>query len=209
MSARPGPASRASAADERTFRRRVRARHPRLRRAILADARIHSAHRGRRLEDASGARVALEALRLMWESDSFLGQCLYRLKARLQALGVPILPRVCHRLAIACSQICIGDPVVLQPGVHLVHGQIVIDGIVVVGSSTTIFPFVTIGLVAGELTGPKIGRGVTIGSGAKVLGPVSVGPGAKVGANSVVLDDVPEGATVVGAPARVTVERGG
>ena len=42
-----------------------------------------------------------------------------------------------------------------------------------------------------------------IGAGAKILGTVSLGNGAKVGANAVVLEDVPEGATVVGIPARV------
>jgi len=44
---------------------------------------------------------------------------------------------------------------------------------------------------------------VFIGAGAKILGAVSLGNGAKVGANAVVLDDVPDGATVVGIPARV------
>ena len=43
---------------------------------------------------------------------------------------------------------------------------------------------------------------MVIGSGAQVLGPIEVGAGAKVGANSVVTKDVPEGATVVGIPAR-------
>jgi len=51
--------------------------------------------------------------------------------------------------------------------------------------------------------GAFIGDDVFIGAGAKILGAVSLGNGAKVGANAVVLDDVPEGATVVGIPARV------
>jgi serine O-acetyltransferase len=45
--------------------------------------------------------------------------------------------------------------------------------------------------------------GVIVGSGAQVLGPITVGKDARVGANSVVLRDVPEAATVVGIPARV------
>src|SRR3954468_5169556 len=45
---------------------------------------------------------------------------------------------------------------------------------------------------------PTVGDEVTIGSGAKLLGPVTVGRGAKVGANTVVVADVPENATVVG-----------
>ena len=63
-------------------------------------------------------------------------------------------------------------------------------------------PFVTIGLRAGELQGPVVERGVSIGTGAKVIGPVRVGAGARIGANAVVVGDVAPGATVAGAPAR-------
>jgi serine O-acetyltransferase len=35
------------------------------------------------------------------------------------------------------------------------------------------------------------------------LGPVTIGPHARIGANAVVLNDVPNGATAVGVPARV------
>ena len=47
---------------------------------------------------------------------------------------------------------------------------------------------------------PTLGDNVTVGSGAKLLGPIAVGDGAKVGANTVVVEDVPPGATVVGNP---------
>ena len=40
-------------------------------------------------------------LRLALVSDAYLGQALYRLKASLQARGVPGLPRIAHRLAMA------------------------------------------------------------------------------------------------------------
>ena len=128
---------------------------------------------------------------------------MYRLRSRLRSLRVPVLPRLLHRATIMTSQIYIGDPVVVHPGVHLGHGQIIIDGIVEIHSGTTIFPFVTIGLRAPEYIGPTIGPRVTIGTGAKVLGAVHIGEGARIGANSVVLDDVPAGATAVGSPARI------
>jgi serine O-acetyltransferase len=47
---------------------------------------------------------------------------------------------------------------------------------------------------------PTLGDNVTVGSGAKLLGPIAVGDGAKIGANTVVIEDVPPGATVVGNP---------
>ena len=42
-----------------------------------------------------------------------------------------------------------------------------------------------------------------VGAGAKILGPITVGDNARVGSNSVVVKDVPAGATVVGIPGRV------
>ena len=42
-----------------------------------------------------------------------------------------------------------------------------------------------------------------ISAGAKVLGPFTVGKNAKIGAGSIVLDEVPANATVVGVPGRV------
>jgi len=190
----------APAADE--FWRALRARHPPLRHAIRADAAVNALYRGERHEFRSGLDAALQCARLAWQSDAFAAQMLYRLKARLQARGVPVLPRVAHRLAMVSGQVAIGDPVVIEPGVYLVHGQVVIDGVVEIGAGTVIAPFVTIGLRAGELRGATIERDVSIGTGAKVIGPVRIGAGARIGANAVVVDDVPPGVTVVGAPAR-------
>ena len=51
-----------------------------------------------------------------------------------------------------------------------------------------------------------IGRGVFIGSDTMLVAPVTLGDGARTGAGSVVTDDVPPGATAVGAPARVISE---
>ena len=159
-------------------------------------------HRGERHAFASRLDTVVQILRLAWVSDAFLAQVLYRCKARWQALGIPILPRLAHRLAILTAQVSIGDPVIMQPGVYVVHGQIVIDGLVEIQSGAVISPFVTIGLRSGDVTGPTVQRDVSIGTGAKLIGPVTVGAGARIGANAVVVHDVPPGATVVGAPAR-------
>lgn len=55
---------------------------------------------------------------------------------------------------------------------------------------------------------PTIGSHVLIGCGAKLIGPITIGDGVRIGANAVVLNDVPAGATVVGIPASV-VRNGG
>jgi serine O-acetyltransferase len=44
---------------------------------------------------------------------------------------------------------------------------------------------------------------VVVGAGAKVLGPIRIGNGGRIGSNAVVIRPVPDGATVVGIPARI------
>jgi serine O-acetyltransferase len=180
----------------------IRAKHPPFFEALIADARITALYRSERAEFRGRADALLQALRLMCVSDAFLGQALYRAKARLQSLGVPVLPFIAHRLAMMTAQVCIGDPVVVRPGIYLAHGQVVIDGFVEIHRGVVIFPWVTIGLRSGDVRGPTIGKDVHIGTGAKVIGPVTVHKGARIGANAVVVADVASGTTVVGAPAR-------
>ncbi|AIZ80224.1 serine O-acetyltransferase [Actinobacillus equuli subsp. equuli] len=50
---------------------------------------------------------------------------------------------------------------------------------------------------------PKIREGVMIGAGAKILGNIEIGRYSKIGANSVVLQPVPDHATAAGVPARI------
>ena len=102
---------------------------------------------------------------------------------------------------MALAQVSIGDPVLVHGGVYILHGQVVIDGIVEIQPGAVIGPFVTIGLRAGDVRGATIERDVSIGTGAKVIGPVRIGAGRAIGANAVVVDDVAPGVTVVGAPA--------
>ena len=54
---------------------------------------------------------------------------------------------------------------------------------------------------------PTIGNRVVIGTAAIVLGPILIGDDARVGANSVVVNPVPAGKTVVGIPGRIVEDR--
>lgn len=183
------------------LRREIRANHPGLREAIVADARLALDQRGEP-ELRPGVEAVLQIVRLCWSSDAFLAQAIYRLKAALLRRGVPILPRICHRLSIMIAGVMIGDPVLISPGLHLLHGRVVIDGITEIRPGVVIGPFVTIGLTSGEMMGPTIEEEVKVGAGAVVLGKLTVGKRARIGANAAVLRDIPEGATVTGVPGR-------
>ena len=175
---------------------------PRFLDAVLADARVAAAFRGERHQFRSRLDGMIQALRLMLVTDAFLGQSAYRLKARLQALRIPVLPALAHRVAMMTAQITISDAAVLKPGVFIPHGQVVIQGMTTVHAGAILYPWITIGLIGTSLVGPTIGPRASIGTGAKVLGPIEVGGNARVGANSVVLNDVAPNTTAVGAPAK-------
>jgi serine O-acetyltransferase len=83
------------------------------------------------------------------------------------------------------------------------HGMgVVIGETAVIGDDCTLYHGVTLGGTSWKKgkRHPTLGDGVVIGAGAKVLGPIEVGDGARIGSNSVVLKNVPAGATVVGIP---------
>lgn len=50
---------------------------------------------------------------------------------------------------------------------------------------------------------PILGDNVTVCANASIMGPIRIGDGAVVGACSLVLHDVPPGATVIGVPGRI------
>ena len=86
------------------------------------------------------------------------------------------------------------------------HGAgVVICETAIIGDDVTIYHGVTLGGVSWTpgRRHPQIGDHVLIGAGAKILGPIKVGSGARIGANSVVIEDVPESATVVGIPGKI------
>jgi serine O-acetyltransferase len=182
--------------------REIRSTHPPFMEALLADARIAAAFRGERHEFRSRLDGFLQALRLMLDSDAFLALAAYRIKARLQRLGVPVVPAIAHRIAMISAQVSIADTAIVAPGVLIPNGQVVIYGFVEIEPAVVIQPWVTLGPVGSGVVGPKIRAFARIGTGAKVMGDLEVGANARVGINAVVLDDVPPNTTVVGIPAK-------
>ncbi len=86
------------------------------------------------------------------------------------------------------------------------HGTgVVIGETAEIGDDVTLYQGVTLGgrtLNKGKRH-PTLGNRVVVGAGAKILGPFIVGDDARIGSNAVVLEAVPEGATVVGVPGKV------
>jgi serine O-acetyltransferase len=127
----------------------------------------------------------------------------HRAAHALLRAGVPVLPRVIAYVTRAVTGVEIHPAAVIGREFFVDHGAgVVIGETAVIGDRVTLYQGVTLG-GTGFQRGkrhPTLGDNVTVGSGAKLLGPIAVGDGAKVGANTVVVEDVPPGATVVGNP---------
>jgi serine O-acetyltransferase len=90
------------------------------------------------------------------------------------------------------------------------HGMgVVIGETAEIGDDCTLYQGVTLGGTSWQKgkRHPTLGNNVVVGAGAKVLGPFTVGDGARIGSNSVVVREVPPGATVVGVPGRLVAKQ--
>jgi serine O-acetyltransferase len=91
------------------------------------------------------------------------------------------------------------------------HGMgVVIGETAEIGDDCTLYQGVTLGgtsLDRGRKRHPTLGNGVIVSVHAQVLGPFRVGDGARIGAQAVVLSEVPDGATMVGIPAKPVARR--
>ncbi|WP_298303920.1 serine O-acetyltransferase EpsC [uncultured Erythrobacter sp.] len=90
------------------------------------------------------------------------------------------------------------------------HGFTVIGETAEIGDNVTIYQCVTLGGTnptngKGGKRHPTVCDNVIIGSGAQVIGPITVGERARIGANAVVMEEVPAGATMVAIKARSTL----
>ncbi|MFA4991412.1 MAG: serine O-acetyltransferase [Candidatus Omnitrophota bacterium] len=94
--------------------------------------------------------------------------------------------------------------------VFIDHGMgVVIGETSDVGDDTIIYKGVVLGGTSLEKgkRHPTLGKNVVVGSNACILGPIKIGDGAKIGSGSVVVKDVPNGATVVGVPGKVVEKK--
>lgn len=144
-----------------------------------------------------------------WRHPGFWAGATYRFGAwchglRCAPLRIALL--VLYKVATVpwrLRSVCIPARARIGPGLCLLEPHnVLIAPETRIGEDFTVYHEVTIG--RGPSPGlPVVGRGVTIHPGAKVLGGIAIGDAARVGANVVATRDVPAGATVLTAPARV------
>jgi serine O-acetyltransferase len=137
---------------------------------------------------------------------------IHRWSQRFRRAGFHSIARGCAHFARAITGIEIHPGATVGRRVFIDHGMgVVIGETAEIGDDCTIYQGVTLGgtsLHHGKRH-PTLARGVVVGAGAKVLGPFTVGTGARIGSNSVVVKEVPAGATAVGIPARIIVSDDG
>jgi serine O-acetyltransferase len=150
------------------------------------------------------------AARSTWEVltcyPGFHALTFHRLSHGLWGAGFQWLARLLSHVSRFLTGIEIHPGATIGRRVFIDHGMgVVIGETAEIGDDCTLYHGVTLGGVSWNKgkRHPTLGKGVVVGAGAKILGPFLVGDGAKVGSNSVVVKAVPEGATVVGIPARI------
>jgi serine O-acetyltransferase len=153
------------------------------------------------------------APRSRWEILSYPGVLalgLHRVAHGLFQARLFLLARLVNHLSRFLTAIDIHPGARIGRNFFIDHGFVVIGETAEIGDDVTIYQCVTLGGTdpAGGVAGkrhPTLADGVIVGSGAQVLGPITVGRRARIGANAVVTRDVPEGATMVGIPAKPVV----
>ena len=120
------------------------------------------------------------------------------------------LARLVNHISRLMTAIDIHPGATIGKNFFIDHGFTVIGETAEIGDNVTIYQCVTLGGTnptngVGGKRHPTILDNVIIGSGAQVIGPITVGERARIGANAVVLDEVPAGATMVAVKARSTL----
>ncbi|MEE8481982.1 MAG: serine O-acetyltransferase [Acidiferrobacterales bacterium] len=133
---------------------------------------------------------------------------IHRLSHLLWRLRLRLIARLLSQLTRWLTGIEIHPGAVIGKRFFIDHGMgVVIGETAEIGDDCTLYHGVTLGGTTWQRQKrhPTLGNDVVVGAGAKVLGPILIGDGARIGSNSVVVKDVPAGASVVGIPGRVVV----
>lgn len=135
---------------------------------------------------------------------------MHRIAHKLWIWKIPVIPRLISTFSRFMTGIDIHPGATIGRRFFIDHGMgVVIGETTEIGDDVLLYQGVTLGGTSSkpEKRHPTLGRGVVVGAGAKVLGNIMIGNYSKVGSGSVVVNDVPEHATVVGVPGRVVFQK--
>lgn len=133
----------------------------------------------------------------------------YRFGRWIYTLKIPLLKQLLYLFYFPLKAL-----IVICFGIHLPVRAEIGKGFVIhnfscifiprtrMGENLTVQQGVTLGSAYQKVGQPTVGDNVFIGAGAKVIGAIRIGNNVVIGANSLVITDVPDGAVVVGVPAR-------
>ena len=107
-------------------------------------------------------------------------------------------------LVLIENDVLIGDNVTIKSGVQLWDGVRIEDNVFIGPNATFTNDAFPRSKEPYQLLHTIVKAGATIGANATILPGLTIGENAMVGAGSVVTGDVPDGAVVVGNPARIT-----
>ena len=148
-----------------------------------------------------------------WGTEGFWALVLYRSRKAVKRrrprwLWVParVALSVVNKLFTMVTHIDIHPDAQIGPGLLIPHvGPVRVHPSTKIGADCAIHHVCTIG--AGPRPGgATIGDHVFIGCHSSIIGAVTVGDGATIAASTLVITDVPAGATAMGVPARILPE---
>ena len=124
-------------------------------------------------------------------------------------LPLKVVSLVLNKFCEIFMEMCIDPCAVIGEGLFIAHiGGVHINPDAVLGKNCDIAHRVTIGTSAmGRKGAPVLGDDVYVGTGASIVGKIRIGSGAKIAANTLVITNVPDGATVMGVPGRIIMRQ--
>lgn len=160
-------------------------------------------YKGRRYYGVCSSRDLLRVLR----TDGTSAMILYRLSRFFLKYHFGIIAALFRSLNRIMNSCWIGRNANFESGFVIMHPYgIVINSGVRGGKNIVVQSGVVIGAARDGTPAdvPILGNNISIGTGAKILGGVKIGDNVKIGANAVIVKDVPDNATAVGVPGKVT-----
>jgi serine O-acetyltransferase len=149
--------------------------------------------------------AARSALEVTLCYPGFHAVLLHRVNHRLWKNGLKLPARFLSGVVRFLTGIEIHPAAIIGKQCVIDHGMgVVIGETARIGDRVTLYHGVTLGgrTLEKKIRHPHIGDDVIIGAGAQLLGPITIGNKARIGSNAVVVQDVDQGKTVVGIPAR-------